>query len=228
MSELIEKCQEPDDLTSRVAMNMAAVDMNDVMGLEPPIDITLPDDMFFKAFRKASEFAEGTDSFKDYTWHVLEALGLGPERVPPKQVKGKKKPADTLAKVKTPVEKQSAVANKEAAAQVVSKKLAPKKEEPPKEPAQESAVDKAPKKRQRRSVGVVATIDRYILGKLEAGELPVKVRDVHKALVAAFPDRDQDSLMSTVRTQIPHRACARLKLTFERVSPGVFNFRSQD
>lgn len=70
-----------EDRTSIAAMRKAAEDMNEVMGLQPCIDVVEEDIPYFKRqFAAACKLARGTDNFSEYTWSVLEALGIGPKR----------------------------------------------------------------------------------------------------------------------------------------------------
>lgn len=70
-----------EDRTSVAAMRKAAEDMNEVMGLRPCIDVVEEDIPYFKRqFAAACKLARGTDNFSEYTWSVLEALGIGPKR----------------------------------------------------------------------------------------------------------------------------------------------------
>lgn len=100
-----------DDLTSREHLNLVALDLNEVMGLEPGIDTTSDDKVFMKAFNKAAEMATSMDVFNDHTWSVFAALGIGPERVTKAPAKAKaaakpakEKDAKAPAKAKTPKE----------------------------------------------------------------------------------------------------------------------------
>lgn len=175
---------EPQDLTSREALNLAAQDMNDVMGLEPGIDTTLDDAMFMKAFTKAADMATGTDNFKDFTWRVLEANQLGPERVLTKPVK---KASGT----------DKAAAKKEKAPKV-------KKEKAPKGP------------------GVIATIREFVAERATAKDNSFTLAEILEHLVKTFPQRDEDSLMATIRTQVPGRVRKELGYGFEKLENGKF------
>lgn len=99
--------QLPADLKSREALNIAALDMNDVMGLEPGIDTGLDDALFMKAFIKASKMATGTDNFTEFTWRVLAANDLGPERVISKPIKAKTDKATAKSSGKTAKPKET-------------------------------------------------------------------------------------------------------------------------
>lgn len=67
-------------LTTRDSLNQAALDMNEVMDLDPSINVDADDTTFMKQFRKAVAIARGSDNFNEHTWDVLEALGYGPKR----------------------------------------------------------------------------------------------------------------------------------------------------
>lgn len=161
------------DLTSREALNKAAQDMNEVMGLEPGIDINLDDASFMKAFVKASKMATGTDNFTEFTWQVLKANDLGPERVLSKPIKAK---ADKKEKEK--------------------KEPKPKKEKAPKGP------------------GVIATIKGFLVERHEQDE-PFDRYEILKVLTKTFPERPEDSLMATIRTQVPGRLSKESGFSFE-------------
>lgn len=107
-----------EDLRSREALNAAALDMNDVMGLEPGIDVNLDDEGFMKAFTKAASMANGTDSFTEHTWAVLEANKLGPERFLPKEAK--KSESTKKAAGEKQAAKKSGVAKKEKGTGVIA------------------------------------------------------------------------------------------------------------
>lgn len=104
--------QPAEDLKSREALNAAALDMNEVMGLEPGIDVNLDDELFMKAFTKAASMATGTDNFTDHTWAVLESNKLGPERVLPKEVKKADLNKKAAGEKKQNAEKSGAVKEK--------------------------------------------------------------------------------------------------------------------
>lgn len=166
----------PEDLTSREAMNLAAADMNQVMGLDPGIDTAANDKVFKKAFETAANMAGGSDNFSDYTWKVLEALGVGPERLRAKPAKAEKKAekkADKKAETKAP---------KEAKAKA-EKKPAAKKE--PKGP------------------GVLSTIKAFLDEKIKSKKGVFTRDELHAHMTKAFPERDADALLATIKTQIP-------------------------
>lgn len=176
------------DLTSREAMNIAALDMNDVMGLEPGIDINMDDAMFMKAFVKASEMATGTDNFKDFTWRVLEANDLGPERV--------------LAK---PIDR--------ATLQQQLKK--PK-------PVEKTKPAKKPMKKSSAGLGVIGTIRKFVADKAASEDSTFTLAQILDHLKATFPDKSEDGMMATVRTQVPGRVRKELGYSFEKIEPSKF------
>ena len=188
LEETPESEQEPADLTSREAMNLAALDMNDVMGLEPGIDINMDDVMFMKAFVKASEMATGTDNFKDFTWRVLEANDLGPERV--------------LAK---PIDR--------ATLQQQLKK--PK-------PVEKTKPAKKPMKKSSAGLGVIGTIRKFVADKAASEDSTFTLAQILDHLKATFPDKSEDGMMATVRTQVPGRVRKELGYSFEKIEPSKF------
>lgn len=176
-----------EDLTSREHLNIVAADLNEVMGLEPGIDTTADDKVFMKAFKKAVEMATGTDSFSDHTWDVFAALGIGPERA----------------------KKNSKPAGKAAKAEKADKKPAAKAEKAAKKPKAE----KAPKaSKEPKGPGVIATIIDFI----DSAKGKFTRDDIHAHLVKAFPDREESSLMATIKTQVPGRLSNERGYTFTK------------
>lgn len=176
-----------DDLTSREHLNIAAADLNEVMGLEPGIDTTADDKVFMKAFKKAVEMATSTDSFSDHTWDVFAALGIGPERA----------------------KKNSKPAGKAPKADKADKKPAGK----PEKAEKKAKPEKAPKaSKEPKGPGVIATIIDFI----DSAKGKFTRDDIHAALVKAFPDRDESSLMATIKTQVPGRLSKERGYTFTK------------
>lgn len=210
------------DFSSREAMNLAAQDMNEVMGLKPLLDTTLDDQKFMKAFKKTAAMAEGTDNFSEHTWKVFEALDIGPERIrmiPEKASKEEKKPAKMSLHpddgVKTPAKKKPA--EKAAPAEKAPKAAAkPEKKEPAPKTEKQPPAPKAPK-----GPGVIATICEF-LDKAAAGKKTFTRDDIHAQLVKAFPEREASSLMSTVKTKVPGDLSKEKGYIFEKLADGKF------
>lgn len=197
------------DFTSREALNRAAEDMNDVMGLQPGIDTSLPDEVFMKAFTKAADMAAGNDNFKDETWAVLAAMNLGPERTLPKPIK---------AKVKQPAPKPPLNPEKKAAP-AVKKADKPEKAATASAPAKKVPAQKAAPT--KRGTGVIASIRNFVAERAADGTIFTH-KDVHDMLIKAFPERDEDALMSTVHTQIPTRVTKECGYIFSREGRATF------
>lgn len=193
-AEGVLKESDKEDYTSRKYLNLAAQDMNEIMCLDPGIDIELDEKRFMKAFKKAAEMASGKDNFHEDTWATLEALGIGPKRILPKAARveqeKKEKPATKAAQQ---VEK-SATNNK-----VVEKttKKAAKSTKASKEPA-------GPPVRQ----SIIAILKKQ-------GKKPFTRDEIHTQLVSICPHRNPDSLMSSIKTQIPGKLTSERGFEFE-------------
>ena len=55
-------------------------DLNEIMGLKPPLEADWPDELFIRAFDKVIRAADPYDNFHERTWEVIERYGAGPER----------------------------------------------------------------------------------------------------------------------------------------------------
>lgn len=175
----------PKDLTSRKALEIAAMDMNTVMGLEPGIDLALPDDEFFNVFAKATKIAAGTDEFSDFTWAVLEANKLGPKRVMMEN---------------THVESigEAVVSNKQEVDEEASKDVV----------SNHPVDDKKQKKRRKRiekSViqdtkhTVISVVCNFLASRYETDGKEFSKEDLLSKLVNEFPDKREESMRTTVR-----------------------------
>lgn len=65
----------------RDRLENAARDMNEVMGLRPPIDVDAPYPVFMEQFKEAARMAHGTDNFSEQTWMLFKYHRIGPERL---------------------------------------------------------------------------------------------------------------------------------------------------
>lgn len=193
----------PADLTSRAAMNVAAADMNELLNLDPAIDLTVEDRIFMRAFKRGTEIAEGNDNFSDYTWRVFEALGMGPERVrmvpakaeEPATEKKVDKGADASAEDKKHVEKVGKGVGKGTNAEKVIKTDAESAKD--KDMPKKYSRSKGPKGPRERKDGVANTIGRFIRDAGKSGQA-FKKTDLIDALCKKFPAKSADPLSKTV------------------------------
>lgn len=172
----------PDDLTSRKALEIAAKEMNEVMGLEPGIDLSLPDKEFHKIFVKATKIVAGTDEFSDFTWSVLEANNLGPKRVVP--VDEDAQNTEDVTESSQEYSSCNVVDQDKPAKKVVSKK----KYEQPK-------VEEVKKER----VTIISYIRRFLNDRYATDNKQFTKDEILNQLVENFPDNPEDGMRTTVR-----------------------------
>lgn len=105
-SEELDENGNPVDLMSRKAMEIVAKEMNEVMCLEPGINLQADDEVLKEQFHTAAGYINSDDNFSEYAYKVFAAYGLEqPQET--KQAKKKKsdKPAgkEKAAKKEKPV-----------------------------------------------------------------------------------------------------------------------------
>jgi hypothetical protein len=83
-----------------------------------------------------------------------------------------------------------------------------------------SANGKAPEEKAERGPGVIATIMEIVTGASE--RKPVSKEDILAELQKAFPDRDPQSMMSTINIQVPSRLRSDKGLNVQKNADGYY------
>ncbi len=191
-------------LTSRESLNCAALDMSEVMGFEPGIDITADEDHFMKLFyRAANEFAEGRDNFREHTWAVFAAMDCGPvrQRMTPK-----------YAKIPKP-KKQSKVVKEPAAVEVAPEvvKSAPKEKK--------ATAAKIP-----RSINALQVVADYVKS-LNGAEFTHQQVFEHASKICT--EKTSESMMHVVKGYVPNALTKKKGFTFVRLGAGKYKATGQ-
>jgi len=195
-----KKTKKTESAVSKKQLKLALEDMIEVMGLtdwdeDDPMnevegDITkLNEKQLEKQIVFCSDAISEDDEFSPATLTVFSALDI---EMPEKKEKPAKKAEEEPAK-KGKAKKEPEPEPKEEEAKKDKKKVV-KKEDRPEAKAGEKAREK-----KNKGPGVIATI----ISLLENG--PITKEDMLKKLVAAFPDREEKAMKSTLNIQVPGR-----------------------
>lgn len=174
-------------MLSEKALRAAAKEVNEVVGVEPPINTKAPVAELIAKLKEAKEkvIDPAQDEFTEATQAVLDELEDDVEEVPPVP-KRKPKPA--------PVEEDEAPEEEAEEEAETTAKKAPKKE---------GKKGTAPKKAgEPGKPGIIATIVSLVEG---SGKKGITKAEILAELVANFPDRSEDSMKNTINVQVPAR-----------------------
>lgn len=161
---------------------VVAKELNDVLGLDPEIDVKGKVKKVQQAIIEAGQLIDPVeDEFTDETWAILEELGAASR---PGEENGVQEEEGADA--------EEAEEAEEAAPEQEEQEEAP---EPTKPPKQEKV--KAPKK-----VGVIGHIAECIAA---SGKKGITKAEILESLEKAFPDRDPSSMKGTINAQVPGR-----------------------
>lgn len=165
-------------MLSEKALRAAAKEVNDVVGVEPPINTKASVSELIEKLKEAKETVidPEQDEFTEATQAVLDELDEPQEEA--KAPTRKPKPAP-VKEEEEEEEEEEKPAKKEGA-----KKEGPKKAGEPGKP------------------GIIATIVSLIE---ESGKKGITKAEILKELVDRFPERSEDSMKNTINVQVPAR-----------------------
>lgn len=172
-------------MLSEKALRAAAKEVNDVVGVEPPINTKAPVAELIEKLKEAKDTVidPDQDEFTEATQAVLDELDAeeeAEEEAPAPKRKVKPAPVAEEAEEDDPEEAEEA-----------PKKKAPKKK------------GTAPKKAgEPGKPGIIATIVALVEG---SGKKGITKEEILAELVANFPDRSEDSMKNTINVQVPAR-----------------------
>jgi len=164
-------------MLSEKALRAAAKEVNEVVGVEPPINTKAPVSELIEKLKEAKETVidPAQDEFTEATQAVLDELDEPQEEEPEED------PDEDPDEEEEVVEKKS---SKKPAKKEGTKKEGPKKAGEPGKP------------------GIIATIVSLIE---ESGKKGITKAEILKELVDRFPERSEDSMKNTINVQVPAR-----------------------
>ena len=77
-------------------------------------------------------------------------------------------------------------------------------------------------KKSSAGLGVIGTIRKFVADKSASQDSTFTLAQILDHLKATFPDKSEDGMMATVRTQVPGRVRKELGYSFEKIEPSKF------
>ena len=179
-------------MLSEKALRAAAKEVNEVVGVEPPINTKAPVSELIEKLKEAKETVidPAQDEFTEATQAVLDELDEPQEEA--KAPTRKPKPAPV--KEEEPEEDPDEDPEEEEVVEKKSSKKPAKKEGAKKEGPKKAGEPGKP--------GIIATIVSLIE---ESGKKGITKAEILKELVDRFPERSEDSMKNTINVQVPAR-----------------------